>query len=275
MGIQKHPELKEKQDNLDSLKSELAKLISERDTLEHTVKKNLEALYITRIGKNEYELFRLGCQSSLLKRKIELIQAKINHAEEVNLKYVEDQLDQEYKDWQEKINKMVSDIEAGKERLKNLMPENESKEFQKLYRILVKKLHPDINPDQNEKGRLLWNRVQHAYILGDLEELRTIELLLEDIGDTVTEENILSVIDRQIKSLKEKILNLIEYIKKIKSQFPFPIENKIDNESWVAGKNKEIFKKIEVQKLKIKELKSVIDKLILRNIKGTTQDSIN
>jgi hypothetical protein len=274
MQIQKHPQLKKKQDNLDALKSELSKLISDRDILEHTVKKNLEALYITRIGKNEYELFCLECQAARLKRKIELIQARLNHAEEVNLTAVEKQLDKEYKDWHEKMDKMVSDIEAGKARLNTLMPEKESKELQKIYRFLVKKLHPDINPKQTEKDKLLWNRTQDAYRIADLEELRVIKLLLEDSIDITPEENIISAINRQIKSVKEKILNIMEYINKIKSEFPFTIEDRIEDKSWVAGKNAEIFKKIEDHKLKIKELKSVIDKLLLSNIKGANTDTI-
>jgi hypothetical protein len=275
MQIQKHPQLKQKKDNLDALKSELAKLISDRDILEHTVKKNLEALYITMIGKNEYELFCLECQAAKLKRKIELIQARLNRAEEVNLTAVEKQLDEEYKEWHEKIDKMVSDIEAGKARLNTLMPEKESKELQKIYRFLVKKLHPDINLKQTEKDKLLWNRTQDAYRIADLEELRVIKLLLEDSIDITSEENIISVIDRQIKSVKEKILNIMEYIKKIKSEFPFTIEDKIEDKEWIADKNAEIFKKIEDQKLKIKELKSVIDRLLLSNIKGSGPDTIN
>ena len=115
MEIQKYPELEEKQDNLNALRSELAKLISDRDISEHTVKKNLEALYITKIGKNEYELISFECQAARLKRKIELIQAKLNHAEVVDLTVVEKQLDEEYKEWQEKMDKMISDIKFQEE----------------------------------------------------------------------------------------------------------------------------------------------------------------
>jgi len=79
--ITQTPEYKKKLNNLESLKSELAKLISERDTLENTVKKNLEALYATKIGKNEFTLFKTECEIARLKRKIELFQAKINHGE--------------------------------------------------------------------------------------------------------------------------------------------------------------------------------------------------
>ena len=43
--IQIDPKYKEKKDTLAELKSELAKLIGDRDILEKTVKKNLEALY--------------------------------------------------------------------------------------------------------------------------------------------------------------------------------------------------------------------------------------
>jgi hypothetical protein len=45
MQIQKNPQLKKKQDNLGALKSELAKLISDRDILEHTVKPQSQLIF--------------------------------------------------------------------------------------------------------------------------------------------------------------------------------------------------------------------------------------
>ena len=42
---------------------------------------------------------------------------------------------------------------------------------------MVRRLHPDINPDLPEESRNLWERVLSAYLNGDLEELRTLSML--------------------------------------------------------------------------------------------------
>ncbi|MCD4670248.1 MAG: hypothetical protein K8S14_07365, partial [Actinomycetia bacterium] len=110
------PEYRKKLDYLESLKSELAKLISERDTLENTVKKNLEALYATKIGINEFTLFKTECEVARIKRKIELFQKKINHGEEFNVLKVESQLDAEYEKWEREMSDMLENIENSKNR---------------------------------------------------------------------------------------------------------------------------------------------------------------
>ena len=270
-------ELKYKQnlEKLNSLKSELAKLISDRDYLENTIKKNLEALYVTRIGKNEYELFNLECQLARLKRKIELIQIRINHGKNVNLLEVEKQLDDEYSKWQKKIYGMLSNIKASEARLNSLMSEKETREFQSLYRSLVKKLHPDVNANQSEKEALLWDRTQIAYKLGDIEELQTIKLLLEGIGeeDIKKDSGSISLIDRQIEALKEKISRLTRYIKELKSEFPFTIENNIKDESWVKEKNSLVLARIESIKIQIKEMQSVIENILLANLASIDKDN--
>lgn len=274
-SIQVDPKYKLNLEKLNSLKSELSKLISDRDILENTVKKNLEALYVAKIGKNEYEIFNFECQVAKLRRKIELIQVKINHGEKVNLFTVEKQLDDEYKNWQEKMNKMLSDIKASETRLKSLMSEKESKELQSLYRFLVKKLHPDVNANQMESEILLWDRTQIAYKIGDLEELNTIKLLIEDTEITNIKKDSLSVIDKQIKTVKEKIFTSMQYIKKLKSEFPFTIESNINDESWVKEKNSDALKKIENIKIQIKQLQLIIENILLNNIDKANQETIN
>ena len=267
-------EFKKKLDKLESLKSELAKLISERDKLENTVKKNLEALYAVKIGKNEFALFKTECEIARLKRKIELFQAKLNHGKKFNILEVESQLDKEYEKWDKEMSKMLKDIENSKNRLSSLRTPEDSVELQSTYRTLVKKLHPDVNSNQTEKSKLLWNRTMHAYSLGDLEELRAIKLLIDDLKDKTTV-NPGPNIDDRIKSINKKIFIFLEYIKKIKSEFPFTIEQDIDDKNWVANKNSEIFKKIDKLNNKKEELQKVIDKLLLQSIDDPGSDAIN
>ncbi len=272
--ITQSPEYKKKAATLESLKTELAKLITERDTLENTVKKNLEALYATKIGKNEFTLFKTECEITRLKRKLELFQAKINHGEKFNTVEIDGQLDTEYKKWEKEMARMLEDINNSKKRLSSLMTEEDSIELQSAYRSIVKKLHPDVNPDQKDISKLLWNRAMAAYARSDLEELRAIKLLIGAARDNGTIDSG-PKIDDYIQSIKIKIFDLLEYIKKIKSEFPFTIEHGLNDNNWVANKNSEIFKKLETLNNKKEELQQLVDMLLLKNLDGPDLKTIN
>jgi dGTP triphosphohydrolase len=270
--ITRDPEYVKKLEKYQALKTELVSLISERDLLENTVRKNLEALYATRIGKNEYALYRLECDIARLKRKIELFQAKINHGQKPDILEIEDKLDREYQKWEKEISGILENIEKSRRRLENLREDGESMELHKIYRILVKKLHPDVITAQTERTNMLWNRTMDAYKYGDLEELKAIAILVEDEKDTGLQER---DIEERTRSISQKVYKLLEHIKKIRSEFPFTIEKDIEDEGWVAGKNDEIFSKIDKLEDKKTGLQEIIDALILEYLGSPGPGTVN
>ena len=270
--ITRDPEYVKKLEKYQALKSELVSLISERDLLENTVSKNLEALYATRIGKNEYALYRLECDIARLKRKIELFQAKINHGQKPDILEIEDKLDREYQKWEKEISGILENIEKSRRRLENLREDGESMELHKIYRILVKKLHPDVITARTERTYMLWNRTMDAYKYGDLEELKAIAILVEDEKETGLQER---DIGERIRSISQKVYKLLEYIKKIRLEFPFTIEKNIEDEGWVAGKNDEIFSKIDKLEDKKTGLQEIIDALILEYLGSPGPGTVN
>lgn len=270
--ITRDPEYVKKLEKYQALKSELVSLISERDLLENTVSKNLEALYATRIGKNEYALYRLECDIARLKRKIELFQAKINHGQKPDILEIEDKLDREYQKWEKEISGILENIEKSRRRLENLREDGESIELHKIYRILVKKLHPDVITARTERTYMLWNRTMDAYKYGDLEELKAIAILVEDEKETGLQER---DIGERIRSISQKVYKLLEYIKKIRLEFPFTIEKNIEDEGWVAGKNDEIFSKIDKLEDKKTGLQEIIDALILEYLGSPGPGTVN
>lgn len=59
----------------------------------------------------------------------------------------------------------------------------ESSELLSLYRMLAKRLHPDLNPIQDPATKNLWLRVGEAYRHGDSNGLRAAALMLEDVPE--------------------------------------------------------------------------------------------
>ncbi len=229
------------------LKTELSKLISDRDYLLNTVKPDLEAQYYLRIGKHQYRLFLIRNEVLRMRRKVELIQACVNRGEDPDLKRIERDLDEELQKWREEVLELSRKIKQAEfqEKLPRLSFEK-SRELKKLYRELVRKLHPDINEHLPHNFKYLWERVLTAYECGDLEELQTLSLLLVDQEMATPERSTLEQLKADIEQLKQKINTLLEKLSKIKSDFPFSYREKLADARWIETQQEEIAKQIEI-----------------------------
>jgi hypothetical protein len=231
---------------LEALKTELAKLVSDRDYLLNTVKINLEVKYYTTLGKKQYELVQLSNEILRLRRKIELIQAALNRGEQPVLVDIEKTLNQELDKWIQEMRDLAEKIRRSDiiQQLPVLTPKD-TRELKRLYRELVRKLHPDINPHLPENFHYLWGRVLTAYENGDLEELQMLSLLFleQDPSSTAisTEEQLTADIARLIGKVEE----LLKELAKIQEQFPFTYQGKLDDEDWIRAEQEAIQKKID------------------------------
>ena len=215
------------------LETELAELVYERDKLLYHTCPKLQTEYMLSIGKLEYAIFEYQCKILRIKRKIDIIQAFQNREQSYNIVEIEKQLDKEYKEYTEKLLEKQKEIQNA--RLKNSsygkpLTEEEASELKKLYTLIVKKLHPDINPDTTEEQHCQFVDAVNAYKNANLSELRIIYLLLEKT--TVTET--INSMDK-LKTKKELLLNenkyLLDEIQKIKETFPYNVKDLLqDNE---------------------------------------------
>lgn len=268
-SIEIHPIIIKLMTEIESFKEELSKLLADREALIDTTGPNLEATYNIKIGQKEYELFCLQCDVRRLKRKIEIIQAALNRMETISLEKIEKQLDKEFKQWQEEMEKIYDKIKYSELRLSTLMSYEESIELKSLYKALIKKLHPDINDDLSESDLILWHKVNEAYKNGDLEELRVLSLLkgkekIEEIKESDSKEEL----NNRRELLKKKVLTIMKDIENIKSKFPFDHEDLLNDDEWIKKQNQKIQQEInELNKYK----KSLVEMLM---ISSPSQDGL-
>ncbi|MEN8155060.1 MAG: hypothetical protein ABFR75_13670 [Acidobacteriota bacterium] len=245
-GIEHHPDNRKLVDEYNELLEQFSGLISNRSDLLNNGKPNLEALYMAALGEKKYEKFELEIEVRRIKRKIDLIQQCINRSEPVEESKIEEQLDEELEQWTVELEELYEKVERSKQEVKLNIPVKNFEEIRKVYIKLVKLIHPDIDPS----GELLqyWDMVQQAYERRDLEELKSILLVVEGKGGVVKvppEENELKL---KIKGLKERITVLVNSVKEIMSSFPFTIADKIKDKIWVEDKKKELG--LEISRLK-------------------------
>jgi len=136
-ALQLSPEILKLQNEIISLEKELGKVILEHDEMLNAVKPNLEAKYHKEIGSKELECMENEIAARRLKRQIELIQAAINRQEQFQIDKIEKQLDDEFQEWYEKIEKQYQKVKEAEGRIEGLMTDEENEEFKKLYRKLV------------------------------------------------------------------------------------------------------------------------------------------
>jgi hypothetical protein len=120
------------------------------------------------------------------------------------------------------------------------MSEEDSGKLKELFRLLCKRLHPDLNPDLTEEEQDLFVKVKAAYELKDITELQGILLYLDGTGG----DNPLNLTPQEraerIKNLEKSINGLIVKIEELRMSFPFNIEKQIMDDNYIAGRQEEI-----------------------------------
>ena len=234
--LELHPEVLRLRDENSLLREEVVHLLTEAHDLVHTIKPNLLAIYQTRIGIWELKQFRMQCEAARLKRKVEMIQASLNQGHWPDLAAVEVQLEGEFRAWEHKLRLESERIVAAEARLRHLLPPEEDRELKKLYYVIVKKLHPDLNPDPTEDRQRLWLRVQEAYESGNLDELRALALLADRTAPRITTPGSLERLTKEQRTLEDQIQRLLKEIEAIESRPPLTMRSELMDDDWVRNR---------------------------------------
>ena len=228
------------------LRAVLSSKILERDNLVLIECKNLSVRYYTTIGVYEYKVFEKYCAIQRIKRKIELIQMYLNRDEAVYIPAVEAQLDKEYAEYAQRLDDFLNDINTADDlsRCGCLSPE-ETAELKKLYRRIVKRLHPDLNPNVTERQLELFHKAVDAYENGDLESLRTIDFLIDSVDTIDLSESSVDRLKEQIQCCKENIERLEAEMREVRSSFPYNKKDILEDEVRINDEIEELKKALE------------------------------
>ena len=236
--IARNPEFDRLVASIQELETELAALVHERDKLLYHICPMLQTEYMLKIGKLEYSIFEYQCKILRAKRKIELIRTFLNREQPYNIAEIEKQLDREHREYSEKLLEKQKEIEKArltKSSYGRLLTKEEEAELKKLYTLIVKKLHPDINPNTTEEQHGYFIDAVNAYKNADLSELRVISLLLEKTSVAEKPDSM-----DKLQKRKEMLLNEKEYLlselHKIKESFPYNVKKLLENDANLQQK---------------------------------------
>ena len=202
----------------EKLKDYLSNLIYEYEDLINHICPNIEVEYLLKFGIYEYELYKKELELNKLKFKLKLLQTEINHQNDIDLNEINKKVLDKYKEYEKNLKNSMNELENIIKHKDNYfeLDEEDEKELKRIYKILIKKLHPDLNIHQEDFKKELFIKVTNAYKNGDLEELKALYAMLPD--EDIEEKS-------SLNELKELIHSFEKKIEKIKSDYPY---NKLD-----------------------------------------------
>lgn len=256
------PDFEKLKSEVEKMRTELSMLLLERDELQFVICKNIETEYMLKLGNIEYKAYQAQCLSLRLKRKIELIQAKKNRQEKVIISAIEEALDTEFAEYQKQLDEQINKMNDALKRSKvEVLTVEENKELKKLYRKIVKALHPDINPDVSETQVNLFDNAVQVYKSGDLNTLRIIGEMVGNSPLLEQHKDALTRLNEEKERLQNLLKVIIDSIKQIKSEYPYTMKEIIEDEEQIEQKKRELEnvlsqynELISIYKVKIEEM---------------------
>ena len=224
------PDIKKLQEKIRFLRRELEDLYPEKEHLVGVICENIQRDYTLVFGSLEYKLYEAYCEYLRLRRKRDLIQAKVNRGEKPDMEAIESRLDEEFRDYKRRLEEQMEEINEAIEKSKlKLLPEEEQKELKTLYKAIVKRLHPDLNPSITEGEKELFYNATESYKLGDLNTLRIIyDLAVKGEEEELSLPN--DSLQEEVERLEKAIAAIREEIERIKSNPPYTLKIYLEDE---------------------------------------------
>jgi len=233
-------------EKIKSLRAKLQLAVSEYDDVDLKEATAIRIEYTEKIGQYECQQFELYLQFEELKRKIEMIQARINRGEEVDIVAIDNEIADILASHYEKLNGMrlnVSEMvsfQNGSE-----VDIVERTEIKRIYRKLMKILHPDVLDPALGFDAELWEKAQSAYKRNDIDTLRMIDDIVGDTENTPLESREESELIDMVSRIELAISRYQMKLGEIKKKFPFTEVQHLKNDAWVRARQGEIKKSIE------------------------------
>lgn len=235
------PDDKKSRERIQELKKTLEDLVFERDNLKFVICENIKTEYMLTFGSLEYKLYKAYCKYLRLKRKRDMIQAKKNRQEKIKMEVIDKKLDEEFADYKKKLDEKIDEINHALERSKaELLSEEDARLLKKLYKNIVKRLHPDINPFITDGEKELFYNATEAYKDGDLASLQIIYDIVcsgddKDGGDLTGKS-----LEDEVKRLEDLVDQVQRDINLIRSTPPYSLSIYVEDEKKKAEKLRDL-----------------------------------
>lgn len=194
---------------------------------EKIVKTNFQVQqrFIELFGDLRLEMLKVEIEIAKIKKEMEYLIRKKNRNESYDLEERDDFVNQALEGMKAQYERMKQEQTQLKN--KKMLSQEEVKEIKRLYRRLVKLVHPDLNPHQTKEQKELWHQLQEAYRNNDLVWLRELNVLI--VFKTKGHEEV------EIEDLEDKIEAVREEIALLKEEDLYQMRELVIDEEWIEA----------------------------------------
>lgn len=217
----------------------LREILLDLEQLENVILPELRQKYDANFREYEVKIQELTLQLSEKQRVNELLLLKYQRGEEITAKVVQFVLMFVEKEYARYKNTKKSSTFGLQESAATISSPQKSvsEELSKLYKELVKRLHPDSSQNDKKLFEKFWNTVQESYEKQNLQRLRTYhsivctQLLSPNMFTSPSSEMVR--LEAEISFLERKIINEQKKITAYCSKEPYTFKDSIDNSEWI------------------------------------------
>ena len=194
---------------------------------EKIVKTNFQVQqrFIELFGDLRLEMLKVEIEIAKIKKEMEYLVRKKNRNESYDLEEMDDFVNQALEGMRAQYERMKEEQTQLKN--KKMLSQEEVKEVKRLYRRLVKLVHPDLNPHQTKEQKELWHQLQEAYRNNDLVWLRELNVLI--VFKTKGHEEV------EIEDIEDKIEAVREEIALLKEEDLYQMRELVFDEEWIEA----------------------------------------
>lgn len=249
-GLIPHPEIQALVSECERLRALLSQLYLRRDNLKLQLAPQLEISYMNVFGELECKIIHVQNEALRLRRKIGLIQAAKNRNEHPDIAKINDLLEMEFKEYLWQLEEKQRSTEMAKKAFKEQIPMSteESEQFRRLYREIVKATHPDLHPGISRDKVRFFIDAQDAYSQGDIATLQAIATMLETAAPEVSADDV-EKLRKELERLRIVTRQVEADIGHIQESFPLTERELLEDADKISTRKKEleeIFKNNEV-----------------------------
>lgn len=260
------PVREELQAKIRTLKADIQAILKEWFELQNTLRPRLLAVYDEHFQTLEIEIQQRTMEAADIGRRVELLSIKQARGEKLTphvVQLVHTFVDKEFESYRKRLSESYDNVipqstTGGDEQSKGELP--------KLYRDIVKKLHPDVNSETNEFTQF-WQETQNAFEKKNLQKMRALHSVICGEETTVmrkhhvtdlSEENALRA---EIKELEIRFERESRTLKRLRSEEPFTIEKELYDPKWIARQEEKLRRELLKKDHEIEHLRATLHHL--------------